>query len=171
MVIEKEWLSIAEIADRLGLAENTARRYSNLFSHFLRDRKFGRTTKYTTEALEVISRIAALYNQGLSTEEIKRKLQDEMPLVVDVVEEEKQEQIATLSAYELLKQMAEEQKKQREQQDAFNKALLERLDEQQEYIDKSLRERNEQLNKVFEELSAARKEKANKKWWKKIFRI
>lgn len=156
VVIEKEWLSIAEIADKLGLAENTARRYSHLFNDFLQDQKFGRTTKYTAEAIEVISRIAGLYNQGFSTEEIKRKLQDDMPQVVDVVVT-KQEQSAGLSSYELLKKVVEEQGKQKEQQEAFNKALLERLDRQTEYIEQSLKKRDEQLMQVLRENQETKK--------------
>lgn len=169
VAIEKEWLSISEIAVRLGLAENTARRYSNLFNDFLQDRKFGRTTKYTIEAVDVISRIAGLYNQGLSTEEVRNKLKNEMPQVVDVVAQ-KQGKTAALSSYELLKQMAEEQAKQREEQEAFNQALLKRLDQQQEYIEQSLKRRDEQLMQVLKETQedkqqiAAAKEK--RKWWR-----
>jgi DNA-binding transcriptional MerR regulator len=59
-------------------------------------------------------------------------------------------------------------------QDAFNQALLDRLEKQETYIDQSLKKRDEQLIAAIREiqetklLAAATEE--NKPWWKKLFK-
>lgn len=162
----EEWIAIAEIAKRLNLAENTARRYTHLFSEFLKERKFGRTTKYTLDAIEVISQISVLYGQGLTTEEIKRKLLNELPQIVEIHEEERQVSAASASSYEMLQQIMAEQIEQKE----FNKRLLEKLAEQQRYIEQSLERRDSDLMQTLRLLSAAKEEKKeSSSFWSKIF--
>ncbi len=60
-----------------------------------------------------------------------------------------------------------------EQQEKFNRALVEKLDKQQQYIDESIKSRDEILMKTIRELqetkrieAAKEEENPNKKWWK-----
>lgn len=84
-----EWLSIAEIADKIGIPDNTARRYAGKFSDFMQSKTYGRTKKYTPDAIQVIERVSQLYQSGKSTDEIYELLQREKPIVVEVEEEER----------------------------------------------------------------------------------
>lgn len=162
----EDWISIAEIAKRLNVAENTARRYTHLFSEFLKERKFGRTTKYTLDAIEVISQISVLYSQGLTTEEIKRKLHNEFPQIVEIDEEERQLSISSASSYEMLKQIMADQVEQKN----FNILLLEKLAEQQQYIEQSIEKRDAELTQTLRLLAAAREEKKeSSSFWSKLF--
>lgn len=81
--MEEEWLTIAEIAQRTHLAENTARRYAKLFTAFLPSRTPGRTKHYAPTALPVLTRVAALYQTGHTTGDILDLLPQEFPRLVD----------------------------------------------------------------------------------------
>lgn len=87
------WLTIAEVAQQAGLAESTARRYADLFSDFLPARSYGRARKYPPEAPQVLARVAALYQAGAGTPEVRAQLQREIPRTINVeADEEREEQ-------------------------------------------------------------------------------
>jgi DNA-binding transcriptional MerR regulator len=81
--VGEEWLTIAEIAQRTHLAENTARRYAKLFAAFLPSRTPGRTKHYPREAIAVLTRVAALYQAGRTTGDILDLLPQEFPRLVE----------------------------------------------------------------------------------------
>ncbi len=167
----EKWLSIVEISRYLGLAENTARRYANLFDEYLKSRKFGRAIKYTEESLQVIGRVAALYQEGLGTEEIRSRLKDEFPVTINVNGEEADllAPAHPATAERLAAEFNEQLELMRQQQDAFNRALLDRLEQQQRYIEESVKVRDEQIMTVLREIQEGKKALAaaeqQKRWW------
>ncbi len=82
-----EWFTITDIAQKANMSETTARRYASLFAAFLPSRTIGRTKKYAPETAGLLMRVAALYQEGLSTPEVLEWLQREFPQTVEVEEE------------------------------------------------------------------------------------
>lgn len=70
----EEFLTIAELAERAGVAENTARRYVRVFDEFFIGRQSGRGIRYPEGASPLLSLISSCYRQGLSAPEIITRL-------------------------------------------------------------------------------------------------
>src|SRR5437660_11427047 len=78
MVAEEKLYSLTEIAESLGLAEPTARRYRDAFEEFLPSVGVGRRRKFTDQAKQVLARIAGLvHEQRLPVEVVRRILASE----------------------------------------------------------------------------------------------
>ncbi len=71
----EDFLTIAELADRAGVAENTARRYVRLFEEFFACRPSGRTVRYAGDDSPLLSLISSCYREGLPAPEIAARLQ------------------------------------------------------------------------------------------------
>lgn len=168
------WLSIAEISKNLGLAENTARRYANLFSDYLVDRRFGRAIKYKSDSINVLGRVAALYQDGLGTDEIREKIHEEFPAHIDHEDEAQSGRsvpalIQESHLQETISQLTEQMNAMKENQEHFNRELLKRLDDQHRYIENSIKRRDEQLTTALREIQENKKQLAagqEKKWWR-----
>lgn len=161
MVIE--WLSIAEVAKQLGLAENTARRYVNLFKEYINSKQFGRATKYDTESLEILSTVSRLYQEGLGTQEIQERLRGTYTLHLEIPQEEElHAPIAIAEIRETMVQMAEYIKRQ----DELNQSLAKQIEDHRTYIEQSVKERDEKLMAAIRELTEAKREASAAKWWK-----
>jgi DNA-binding transcriptional MerR regulator len=77
-VAEEKLYSLTEIADSLGLAEPTARRYRDSFEEFLPSVGVGRRRKFTDQAKLVLARIATLvHEQRMPVEVVRRILSSE----------------------------------------------------------------------------------------------
>ncbi|GBF33547.1 hypothetical protein DCCM_2649 [Desulfocucumis palustris] len=76
----ERWLSLNETARLAGLPEFTARRYANLFDDYLPSQIFGRQKKYLPEAVQILTRIESLYQEGFDTGEICDALSREIYL-------------------------------------------------------------------------------------------
>jgi len=98
----EEWLSIAEIAEKTGIPENTARRYVGKFSDFIQVKSTGRAKKYPPDTIQVVERISQLYQAGKGTDEIYELLSREQPLMVRIDEEEQPS--LSLSPYEVMEE-------------------------------------------------------------------
>ncbi|HLR73524.1 MAG TPA: MerR family transcriptional regulator [Pseudogracilibacillus sp.] len=129
----EEWLSVAQLSKTLGIPETTARRYLNNFVEYFRWEQVGRGKKYHPTSLEILQRIAVLYDTDRETKEIKKILADEYAFVVE--DENKKGSTNQPPTYDVPGQLEEFQQKQ----EAFNKQLIEQLHEQQEYIKKLLK--------------------------------
>src|SRR3954463_10181510 len=78
MVAEEKLYSLTEIADSLGLAEPTARRYRDAFEEFLPSVGVGRRRKFTEPAKQMLARIAALvHEQRMPVKVVRRILTSE----------------------------------------------------------------------------------------------
>lgn len=164
----EEWLSIAEVAKRLGLAENTARRYTHLFKEYITSKQTGRTMKYDPEAMEILANISRLYQEGLSTQEIQERLSSTYALNIEVTSDEVANAAVTIAEIrQTMAAMAEHIK----HQEQFNSDLLKRLEERDAYIEMSIRDRDEKLMEALRELREGRlltaaSEEIPKPWWK-----
>lgn len=141
VVVEEEFLTVAQIAQQLSLAENTTRRYMKLFRDFIPVQQNGRISKYPSESLEMVSRIAAMYQEGLSTQDIQQRLKRSRTRVIDV-QPEPAESSPVLSVIS----------EQLERQQLLIESLAERLDKQQAYIEENLNRRDQQLMTVLREI-------------------
>lgn len=158
-----EWLSIGEVAKQLGLAENTARRYVNLFKEYIHSKQFGRATKYAPESLEILSTVSRLYQEGLGTQEIQERLRGTYTLHLDIPQEEElHAPVAIAEIREAMMQMADYIKRQ----DELNLSLAKQIEEHRIYIEQSVKERDEKLMAAIRELTEAKQEAAASKWWK-----
>lgn len=160
-------MTIAEIADKLGIAENTIRRYCRLFHGFLTSKQFGRATKYDTEVLEILANISTLYQEGKSTQEIQDRLKNAYTLTVDV--ETDKTQLGDVAAINEIREAMAKMAEHIERQDSFNQALVKELQEQRKFIEQSVRDRDEKLMTTLKLLTDARQEAAaakEKPWWK-----
>lgn len=78
MVAEERLYSLTEMAESLGLAEPTARRYRDAFEEFLPSIGVGRRRKFTEQARQMLARIAALvHEQRMPVEVVRRILTSE----------------------------------------------------------------------------------------------
>ena len=66
----QEWLSLAEISRRTGIAESSLRRYVRNFASHLPQEQAGKRWVFAEEAVEVFERIGAAYREGKTTDEI-----------------------------------------------------------------------------------------------------
>lgn len=101
-----EYLLISEIADKSRIAENTCRRYAKVFPQFFRSKKYGPAKKYHPDAVALVQKIFDWYNSHkLTTEEIRERLREEIPVVIDAKDTHHITTTAPVPA--LLQQMAE----------------------------------------------------------------
>jgi DNA-binding transcriptional MerR regulator len=78
VVAEERLYSLTEMAESLGLAEPTARRYRDAFEEFLPSVGVGRRRKFTEPAKQMLARIAALvHEQRMPVEVVRRILSSE----------------------------------------------------------------------------------------------
>ncbi|MGA1840324.1 MAG: MerR family transcriptional regulator [bacterium] len=95
---EEKFLTISEIAERIGVPENSARRYAKLFKDFLPKKVLGRVKKYSPDSLDVIFEISEMYKKGYDTEGIFEKLQDKRNRIFEVESNGKQQPPSTTTA-------------------------------------------------------------------------
>lgn len=74
-----DYCLISELARMAGLAENTARRYVKNFPERFPGKVYRRKIRYPLAAVDTLRRIADLRGQGLRTEEVRRRLEEQEP--------------------------------------------------------------------------------------------
>lgn len=149
----RNYLTIAEISEQVGIPNSTCRRYLTSFETFFIVKGGSRLKKYEQQAVDVLKRIKQLYEDGQDTNEIHSVLVNEFPLVINGDEQQEgtnkqQTAVSTLATSEditEIKTALEQQRQFSEQQQEFNKMLLQKLNEQNEYIKESLERRDQQL--------------------------
>lgn len=129
----EEWLSVAQLSKVCGIPETTVRRYLRNLEEFFRSEQVGRGKKYHPGTVEILQRIAMLYNADRETLEVKRILADEYAFVVD--DENSKDATAEPPAYDITGKLDEFRKNQED----FNKQLLHQLHEQQKYINELIK--------------------------------
>jgi DNA-binding transcriptional MerR regulator len=78
-----ERLTLPEMSRRSKVSESSCRRYVRDFSEYIPGHKSGRIALYDHSGVEVIKQIKKLYDQGLSSEQIRENLTDNYPQVVE----------------------------------------------------------------------------------------
>jgi len=135
----ENWLSVAQLSKVSEIPETTVRRYLNNLKEYFRSERIGRGKKYHPESIELLQRIAMLYSEDRETVEIKKILADEYSFVVD--DEKGNNPTTEPPAYDISGKLDEFQ----ENQESFNKQLLNLLHEQQKYINKLIENQNEKI--------------------------
>lgn len=168
----------SEVAEQLMINRNTLRRWLLQYEDYLNTKLEGNTKFIHESSVPAIKLIKDCYAKQLQEHEIKDKLakNHEIPKNAEMDETEK----APGPQYE---QELNEIKILLQQQQEFNKQLVERLNEQQKYIetrmdarDKNLismiREFQETKQQLLETATAkedVKEEKEQKNWWSKLF--
>jgi len=151
MIELKEWLTIAELAERTAIPEPSVRRYLKIFSDFFTYKGGSRGKRFEETAAKVLIRIKQLYDEGYQKDGIIGFLRKEFPMIIsddNVTDSENKDAtptLATVEDMEEIKQALAEQREFNKQQQEFNKVLIQKLSEQESYIKESLQKRDQQL--------------------------
>lgn len=184
--LEKELLTMAQIAKQLNLAESTARFYRDRFQEFIPSVGEGRRKRYTHETVEVLRFIAEGFNRNLTAMDIKEGLSRMVAKNIEFEEvtattiaAAQQQPENELKQYTLQLQMALEQMgttmqimaNQKEEIAELRKHIADvenQQQEQREYINTKLEERDRKLVESIREIQETKKQIAatqQKKWW------
>lgn len=158
----EKWLSVSQLSAETDIPETTLRRYTRNFPEYLRFEKVGRGMKYHPDSIVILKRIYSLYDGNYETLEIKKMLDRDFP--INVEDREGKEHSNSLLVVSLEKEFEEFKQEQQE----FNKQLLEQLQKQQNYIEKSIEVRDKKLMETLNEIRETKKleVESRKKWWK-----
>lgn len=80
----KEWYSIQEAADTLGISHTSISRYLHTYPDFFKVKSVGRKKMIFSEGLPLLRQIKELYAKGIQTHEILEQLQGSIPVYHDV---------------------------------------------------------------------------------------
>lgn len=186
--LEKQLLTMAQIAKQLELAESTARFYRDRFENYIPSVGEGRKKRYKPETIEVLRFIAEGYNRNLTAMDIEdglsrmvaRNIEFEEVTATTIAAAQQQSKNEP-NQYALQLQFAVEQMSaamqvmadQKEEIAELRKhvAVIEnRQKEQQEYINTKLEERDQKLMESIREIQESKKQLATtqqkNKWWK-----
>lgn len=185
--LEKQLLTMTQIAKQLNLAESTARFYRDRFENYIPSVGEGRKKRYKLETIEVLRFIAEGFNRNLTAMDIEEGLSR---MVARNIEFEEVTATTTATAqqqsknepnqYALQLQFVIEQMSaamqimadQKEEIAELRKhvAVIEnKQQEQQEYINTKLEERDQRLMESIREIQESKKQLAatqERKWWK-----
>lgn len=159
-----------EVAETLGIANSTLRKWCKLLEdggyRFVRDQQERRAfTEH--DVLMLRSFYELTQDKGLALESAANL----------VISRFQREATQDMSLRDTLKKSRDDERYKQvieklENQERFNKTLLERLDQQQAYIEQSIQKRDETLLQAIREIQetrlqlvAAQEEKNEKKWW------
>ncbi|MCQ6275427.1 MerR family transcriptional regulator [Bacillus sp. V3B] len=134
-----KYLTIAEIAEQADIPNSSCRRYLASFESFFVVKGGSRLKKYEQQAVDVLKRIKDLYDNGMDTHEIHSVLANEFPLVISGDKQEvsnEQAGVSTLATSEDINEI----KKALDEQQNFNKLLLEKLEQQNLYYEQKFEE-------------------------------
>jgi DNA-binding transcriptional MerR regulator len=144
---ENEWLSVADISEKVGIPVETIRRYIRSHGVHMKVKKIHKRYVIHNESVTVFKQIRELYADGKNVEEVEQTLSSRgIPLTVTVKnDDDKPMTVNVADELQQIKQALEEQSKASEEQKEFNKLLLERLEQQDRYIKESLESRDRAL--------------------------
>lgn len=80
----KEWYSIQEAADTLGISHTSISRYLHTYPDFFKVKSVGRKKMIFSEGLPLLRQIKELYAKGIQTHEILEHLQGSIPVYHNV---------------------------------------------------------------------------------------
>ncbi|MFB7142747.1 MULTISPECIES: MerR family transcriptional regulator [Terrabacteria group] len=174
---ENQWLSVAEVGEKVGIPVETIRRYIRSHGIHMKVKKVHKRYVIHDESVTVFTQIRELYADGKNIEEVEQALTDKgVPMIITVKDEN--DEPMTVSVTEELKRVNDTLNEKFEKQNEFNKLLLERLDQQQKYINESLNKRDQLLLESIRSLQeekqariemAAAAEKPKLSFWARLF--
>ncbi|MFA5408031.1 MAG: MerR family transcriptional regulator [Bacilli bacterium] len=177
-------LTIREVAEASGLPTETSRRYLKQFAEFCPSAREGRRILYDDEVVRAVVRVRALYDQGLSTEEIRAALAQELTPTLDAeVVEDRAAVVApplapeVVQALALLPRMKEVLEAQQERIVALEGAVTDRQTREQalavevkrgqDYrvrMDEERRQMRGEIDKMVGEIGKLREERKKGVW-------
>lgn len=174
--LEKQLLTMAQIAKQLNLAESTARFYRDRFEDYIPSVGEGRKKRYRTETIEILRFIAEGFKRNLTAMDIQEGLSH---MAARNIEVEKETAITTtatqqqpeneLKQYALQLQIAFEQMSTTMKIVADQKEEIAELRKHIAKIETKLEERDPKLIESIIELQKTKKETAatqQQKWWR-----
>lgn len=168
--LEKQLLTIAEIAKQLNLAESTARFYRDRFEDFIPSVGEGRKKRYKPKTVEVLRFIAEGFKRNLTTTDIEDGLARMVGRNIEVEKETAttqavvQQQPNILQLQAVLEVIAD-QKTEIEELRKSVADVKKAQQEQQEYIDTTLIEREKRLMESIRAIQQQHAAAKEKKWW------
>lgn len=165
-----------DIADLLGIGTSTLRKWCLQLEKdgytFLRDEHDRRAyTEHDVIALRFFQELSkdkglTLENASIAVVSKFNRVENASVTISAMSPNERSNQ-----RYNELVEKVEELIEYNAKQDAFNQALIERLDKQQQYIEESLKRRDEQLVNAIREVQETKKllavtNEEKKKWWR-----
>lgn len=177
--MEKQLLTIAEIAKRLDIPESTARFYRDRFEDFIPSVGEGRKKRYKPETVEILQFIADGFKHNLTTADIENGLASMVARNIEVEKEaaatqavvQQESKTDALQLQAVLKNMSatlEIIAGQKEEITELRKhiANVEKTQqEQQKYIDTTLIEREKRLMESIRAIQQQHAAAREKKWW------
>jgi len=151
--VPEEWLPLPQIARELGIAESTARRWAAAFPELLPARGRGAARRFHPQARQVLARARALFEQGLTTDEVAEALRREFPATLDV---------ASVSAERAEHERSDPVALRALIVEHFSDLIREAVREETHDIMEALRELKEQNEVLRRELAAAREREAER---------
>jgi len=88
--MDKEWVSLSVLARMAGVPENSARRYVNLFPHFIISKRVNRKHLVLSNCEKTLKRISELFGKGLGRVEVEKQLSLEFSTTIEVEERVKE---------------------------------------------------------------------------------
>lgn len=168
----QEWLSIAELSKKSGIADSTTRRYLTKFDKFFRYEERSRGRKYDPASVEIVTLIQSLFtNDRLEAEEIETVLSKQFPMTVPTdplfpTTVPHLPTVATKADVDELRiaveTMQEAMKAMREENLTLYRQLGDRLEERDRVVTETLRV----ILDAKKELAVADEEVVKKPWWK-----
>lgn len=143
---KNDWLSVADVNEKIGIPVETIRRYIRSHGVHLRIKKIHKRYLIHGDSLTVFEQIRGLYADGKNVEEVEQTLTNKgFPMTVNVQLDNDTMTVNVADELLELKQMLTEQQKVNEQQIAFNKQLLQELEQQKQLLKKSFEKQDQKL--------------------------
>lgn len=128
-----EWLTVTEVSKRMDVSDRTIRRYIKAHKVYIDTRDLpGRSLEVHEDSIETLQLIRRMYTKGWDRERVDRYLAETKPMIIRVENDEKSDLPEIpgekFSAFQMLKEMAERQKRIEENQ----RLILEQMSRQQQ---------------------------------------
>ena len=171
--MEEEYISQRQLAMRAAMAETTCRRYLSQFQEYMKYKKEGQRTLYSSDNINVLRKIADLYAKGFSENQVREKLTANFSTYYDMENEEPEETFDLVTSKE--RQIQATEKLVQVLQDLSNqKKEIEKVDQKHEKRSEELFRQLQEQQKIIEEQQkildqVVDKKTSKKSWWQKIF--
>lgn len=175
--MEKEFLTLSDIAKELKIPESNARYYRDKFIEYIPFVGDGRQRKYKSDAIEVLRLVADGYKRNLTTTDIETLLDQRFPRNIEVPQQPttttQQEQNlevnqGVLQAFQQIASAMEVMSKQQEDISELKKQVADLIEERQlqdKYIEGKLEERDKKLMESLREIQ----QKKQSNFFKRLF--
>lgn len=179
MTDDKEWHTVTELAERLGIPDATLRRYIRNHGVHLKTKKRHKSYLVAEGSLPELLKIRESYAAGMSVDAVEEALvASGAPMTITVTDATDDGESVTMTIGEAFSGMTRamtDLRDRADRQEEFNRELLQRLDEQRQYIEETLKRRDEALMTALREISETKRlaaadqqqeqEQPRRKWW------